>query len=64
MRAATDALLEELLETAEAHVLECEPDHEVGDLQALLRACWARLPEAERRSVHREFVAIHAEGAE
>jgi hypothetical protein len=30
------------------------PDHEVGDLQAILRSCWKRLNAEQRREVYGE----------
>lgn len=52
---AGETRLEALLEAAEAHGRESDPDHEVGDLQDLVRACWARLPEADRAALHEDF---------
>lgn len=37
-------IIERLLELAALHGLDSEPDHEVGDLQDLLRAVWKLLP--------------------
>ena len=48
-----------LLEAARAHGEQSEADHEVGDLQDLVRACWARLSPADRLVVYRDqMVAI------
>lgn len=35
--------IETLIEAARQHGLDSEPDHEVGDLQSLLRDCWEAL---------------------
>ena len=56
MSPGADLRLEALLAAAEEHGLESEPDHEVGDLQDLLRACWSRLGEADRAALHAEHV--------
>lgn len=46
------------LEAARQHGIESEPDHEIGDLQGLLRAIWEvtsieqRLAFAQRADVH------------
>ena len=50
-----DPRLEALLAAAEQHGLESEPDHEVGDLQDLLRACWSRLGEHDRAALYDEL---------
>ena len=54
----TDDLLEKLLATARAHGEESDPDHEVGDLQAVLASCWRRLTEAQRREVYDEHAEL------
>ncbi|MBI4951258.1 MAG: hypothetical protein HY908_04440 [Myxococcales bacterium] len=46
-------LLEKLLDAAEAHGADSEPDHEVGDLQGILRSCWKLMTAAQRREVYR-----------
>ena len=38
-----DDMVWKLIEGARSHGEESEPDHEVGDLQAFLLACWAVL---------------------
>ena len=51
--------LEMLLAAARRHGLESDPDHEVGDLQDLLRSCWDRLSPEARAEVfdtHKEKV--------
>lgn len=35
--------IETLIEAARQHGLDSEPDHEVGNLQRLLRDCWDAL---------------------
>lgn len=37
--------LEQVLAAAKAHGERTEPDHEVGDLQDLLWACFAKMPD-------------------
>lgn len=44
-----------LLDAAENHGKESEPDHEVGDLQDILRVCWAKLTVAQQREVMSEM---------
>lgn len=51
--------LQALLDAARAHGLKSEPDHEVGDLQDILRSCWARLSPTQRREIfamHKDLV--------
>jgi len=50
----TAHLLDQLLDAAEAHGKESEPDHEVGDLRDMLLSCWNRLSHAQRREVYGE----------
>ena len=50
-----DALLRELLQAAANHGLKSESEHRVGDLEALVVACWARLSPAQRREVFEEL---------
>lgn len=46
-----DGRLETFIEAAHAHGMNSdEPDHEVGDLQELLRAAWELLSEPAKRS--------------
>jgi len=55
----SDDLLDKLLAAAEAHGSDSEPDHEVGDLQAIIRSCWKRMSSTQRREVydeHRDLV--------
>ncbi len=55
MTIVEDALLRELLQAAANHGQASEPDHQVGDLEALVMACWARLSPAQRREVYEEL---------
>ena len=44
--------IELLIEAAREHGEESDPDHEVGDLQDLVRLCWAELsPEARAKII-------------
>lgn len=51
-------LLAKLLAAAEAHGQQSEPEHEVGDLQVLLRSCWERLTPAQQRAVYQEHAEL------
>lgn len=42
--------IEDLLACAQAHGEDDDPDHEVGDLQDLLRACWAVMTPEQREA--------------
>lgn len=42
---------------AELHGLDRDPDHEVGDLQDMLRIVWAALPKPARRRALRRLQA-------
>lgn len=57
MSAAADTLRDELLGAARRHGEESEPEHEVGDLEEIVFACWARLTPAQRAEVHAEIMA-------
>ncbi len=46
-----DPLLDALLTAAATHGRESDPDHEVGDLQDILRTAWAHLTPVQRRAV-------------
>ena len=48
-------LVEDIIQAAESHGRENEPDHEVGDLQDALRLAWARLSPQARRDIHKEL---------
>jgi hypothetical protein len=54
-------LLDRLLAAAAAHGHESDPDHEVGDLQAILRSCWERLTAEQQRAVYEEHDSLVAE---
>ena len=47
----SEARLRLILLAAQQHGTESEADHEVGDLQQALRACWERLPIDDQRLV-------------
>jgi hypothetical protein len=55
------SLLEELMAAARAHGEGSEPDHEVGDLQGVLRSCWKRLTAEQQREVYAEHESVVAE---
>lgn len=46
--------LQELLDAARRHGERSDPEHEVGDLQDLLTACWKRLAPRDRLGVVKE----------
>lgn len=48
-RTAIDPELEGILDAAKAHGEEGEPDHEVGDLQDVLRAAWTMMSPDQRK---------------
>lgn len=50
-------MLDALIAAAAKHGEESDPDHEVGDLQDILRACWERLTPRQRREVWGETSA-------
>jgi len=52
--------LDQILESAERHGQDSDPDHEVGDLQDALRIVWALLTPAARVKAHAAFFADHA----
>lgn len=47
--------VEELIRAAQEHGAQSEPDHEVGDLQDILRSCWRAMTVEQRRAVFREY---------
>ena len=53
-RSVKPDLLTRLLAAAEAHALESGTDHEVGDLQGILRSCWKRLTPEQQHDVYAE----------
>lgn len=55
--AAGDILRDELLDAARRHGEEGEPEHEVGDLEEVVLACWKRLSPAQQVEVHAEIMA-------
>lgn len=59
-----DPLLKGLIEGAAAHGKESAPDHEIGDLIAILQSCWALLIPEARKAVGREFSEVAAWAAE
>ncbi len=48
-------LLGDLLRAAENHGKAGDPEHEVGDLEALIDACWERLTPEQRREIYAEL---------
>jgi hypothetical protein len=54
-------LLEKLLEAAAAHGKRSEPDHEVGDLQDILRSCWQLLTSEQQRKAYEKHEEIVTE---
>lgn len=44
--------LEKLIEAARQHGLKSDPDHEVGDLQDILRTCWKYLKPVDQMAVY------------
>lgn len=47
-------LLDRLLIAASRHGAKSDPDHEVGDLQDILRSCWNKLTSEQQASVFAE----------
>jgi hypothetical protein len=45
-----DPLIEAYIAAAEQHGKDSEPDHEVGDLQDMLRVAWSLMTPAQRVS--------------
>ena len=52
--AKKSSALQELLDAARRHGERSDPEHEVGDLQDLLHACWRRLSPKDRLEVFKE----------
>lgn len=52
------AHVEQLIDAAQAHGEESEPDHEVGDLQDLVRSCWEIMTPAQRRRVYASQIDV------
>lgn len=44
--------MERLIDAARAHGEQSDPDHEVGDLQGILRDCWAVMTPEQRKEVY------------
>lgn len=53
-----DDLLEQLLAAAAAHGNDSAPDHEVGDLIAILHSAWERLSPTDRQAVFTEHAQL------
>ena len=51
-------LINRLLKGAEAHGRDSEPDHEVGDLQDILRTCFGYMTGQQIMDVYRANVEI------
>lgn len=51
-------LLDKLLQAAQNHGAEEELDHEVGDLQGIVRSCWAKLTLAQQQEVFEEHADL------
>lgn len=47
-------LVERIIDAAQKHGEQSEPDHEVGDLQDVLRKCWEEMTVAQRQAVFAE----------
>jgi len=50
--------IEQIIAAARAHGEDSEPDHEVGDLQEVLRACWSTMTQKARLSVAAKFADL------
>lgn len=50
--------LERLLKAAAAHGRESDPDHEVGDLQDILRSAWRTMSPEQRKKVSAEYAQL------
>lgn len=50
--------VERLIAAAQKHGAESDPNHEVGDLQDALRACWAHLSARGRAHVFEECAHV------
>jgi hypothetical protein len=51
---AAKAVLQKLLQAAEDHGKDSDPEMEVGDLQGILYTCWRLLTPAQRSEVYKE----------
>lgn len=55
-------LCERLINAAKNHGMDSEPDHEVGDLQDILRTCFEVMSIEQRKQVfetHQELVEVN-----
>jgi hypothetical protein len=50
--------VERLIDAARAHGELSEPDHEVGDLQEILRVCWQQLNVFQQTAVLANFASL------
>lgn len=50
--------LEALFLAARTHGQCSEPDHEVGDLQDVLRTCWLKMSTDQRAAVYKEHAHL------
>jgi hypothetical protein len=50
--------VEDIITSAYWHGQKSEPEHQVGDLEAVLRTCWALLSPTERMFVYEEHAEI------
>lgn len=51
--------IERLLELAKAHGEDtCEPDHEVGDLQDIIRFAWSIMTDDQKKQVFESDAAV------
>jgi len=58
---SSELYAEAIISAAERHGRESEPEHEVADLRAALRACWSAMAPSERERVAADLAdAINA----
>lgn len=50
--------IEQIIDAARAHGEDSDADHEVGDLQEVLRACWSAMTPKARTSVRAKFAGL------
>lgn len=50
--------LHELIDGAEMHGKQSDPDHEPGDLRAILQTCWSHMTPEQRARVRAEHDEI------
>lgn len=53
--------IEDLIHAARQHGLEDDPDHEVGDLQDILRAAWEIMTPDQRTALMQSGLALNLE---